>query len=662
MDEHYHSTYYYEIAINIPLNKLFLYRSNLNLEIGIRVMVNFNGSNKIGIIIKKYPKNEFKEKFEFKIKEIIKIIDKTKIITEHNIDLAHWISRKTFSGFGETLFFGLPKNSKSKKNQTLPSINEYPYPDHKKHLQLNNEQQNIYKEIIGSEKNNVFYLFGIPGSGKTEIFIKLCEHYLTLEQQVLFLIPEISLGYQIIKRIKYALNMHHKIYEYNSKVSNSNKNLIWNKVKNGESMIVVGIKSVLMLPFTKLKLIIMDEEHETTYKSENIPRFHSRHISFFLQKKFNAKFIMGSATPSLEAYHAMKHNQIKKIIMQNKFFQSKIEDIKIINMKKEPSTISSELLYSIQKSLNEKRQSLIFINKRGYLKNLECNECGHTIYCPNCSFSMIYHKKENKLLCHYCSYKTKTASNCPQCESKDIKYKTYGIQLVEKELKKFLPNAKIARIDSDITKIENIDSISKFENKEIDILIGTQIIAKGFNFENIKTLGIINADIGIGLPDFRSSERIFTTLSQIMGRVARFKDDNTIIIQTKNPNYYAIKCAYKSQYEEFYEQELDIRKKLNYPPFNKIIRIIFRSKNEESAKQKCWEFFEKSKEFLQEGIEHLGPSEAIMKKISKNYRYNIIYLSKSYGLLEKLANKTREKVKLTNTVYIEIDYYPISLI
>ncbi|AFU74282.1 primosomal protein N [Borreliella afzelii HLJ01] len=285
MVEHPNSSYYYEIAINIPLNKLFFYRFNLNLEIGIRVMVDFNGSNKIGIIIKKYFENEFKENFEFKIKDIIKIIDKTKIITEHNIDLAHWISKKTFSGFGETLFFGLPKNSKSKKNQILPSINEYSYLDHKKCLQLNNEQQNIYKEIIGSEKTNVFYLFGIPGSGKTEIFIKLCEYYLTLEQQVLFLIPEISLGYQIIKRIKYALNnMHHKIYEYNSKVSNSNKNLIWNKVKNGESLVVIGIKSVLMLPFTKLKLIIMDEEHETTYKSENIPKFHSRHISFFCKK------------------------------------------------------------------------------------------------------------------------------------------------------------------------------------------------------------------------------------------------------------------------------------------------------------------------------------------------------------------------------------------
>ncbi len=283
MVEHYHSTYYYEIAINIPLNKLFFYKFNLNLEIGIRVMVNFNGSNKIGIIIKKYFENEFKEKFEFKIKEIIKIIDTTKIITEHNIDLAHWISKKTFSGFGETLFFGLPQNSKAKKNQTLPSINEHL--DHKKCLELNNEQQNIYKEIIGSEKTNVFYLFGIPGSGKTEIFIKLCEYYLALEQQVLFLIPEISLGYQIIKRIKYALNMHHKIYEYNSKVPNSDKNLIWNKVKNGESLVVIGIKSVLMLPFTKLKLIIMDEEHETTYKSENIPRFHSRHISFFFTKK-----------------------------------------------------------------------------------------------------------------------------------------------------------------------------------------------------------------------------------------------------------------------------------------------------------------------------------------------------------------------------------------
>ncbi|AHH02965.1 Primosomal protein N' [Borrelia nietonii YOR] len=652
------NNFYYEIAFNIPINRLFFYKYKLKLETGIRVITNFNGKDTIGIIIKRYAKEDLKEDFTFKIKYILRVIDERAIIIEHNINLARWISQKTFSGFGETLFCGLPKiatSNKGIKNDDNGNLNS------KLPIQLNEEQNNIYKEIIASNTQNTYYLFGVPGSGKTEIFIKLCANYLEQEKQIIFLIPEISLGYQIIKRIKSNLSTN-KVYEYNSKVSNSNKALIWNKVKNGESLIIIGVKTALMLPFTNLGLIVMDEEHEYTYKSENTPRFHSRHIGFFLQSTFNAKFIMGSATPSLEAYLAMENNQIKKMILKNKFFERTFKELKIIDMKKERQIISSELLYSIQKSLLDKRQALIFINKRGYSKTLECNICGYIICCPNCSFSLTYHKSENKLICHYCNYKTNIISNCPDCNSQDIIYKTYGIQFIERELKKFLPNARIARTDSDLNKKEIIQSINAFENGQLDILIGTQIIAKGFNFKEIKTLGIINADIGMGLPDFRSSERIFAIISQVLGRAARFQSDNTIIIQTKNPDYYAIKYAYEGKYEEFYKEEIKIRKELNYPPFKKIIRIIVRSHKQDAAKHKCLEFFEISKELLNDEIEYLGPSKAPMSKISKYYRYNIIYLSKSFNLLEKLIRSTKEKVKSTKDTYIEIDYYPISLL
>ncbi|AAX16540.1 replication restart helicase PriA [Borrelia hermsii] len=652
------NNFYYEIAFNIPINRLFFYKYKSKLKTGIRVITNFNGKDTIGIIIKRYAKEELKEDFTFKIKDILKVIDESAIIIEHNINLARWISQKTFSGFGETLFCGLPKiatSNKGIKNNDNENLNS------KLPIQLNEEQNNIYKEIIASNTQNTYYLFGVPGSGKTEIFIKLCENYLEQEKQIIFLIPEISLGYQIIKRIKSNLSTN-KVYEYNSKVSNSNKALIWNKVKNRESLIIIGVKSALMLPFTNLGLIVMDEEHEYTYKSENTPRFHSRHIGFFLQSTFNAKFIMGSATPSLEAYLAMENNQIKKMILKNKFFERTFKELKIIDMKKERQLISSELLYSIQKSLLDKRQALIFINKRGYSKTLECKICGYIICCPNCSFNLTYHKNENKLICHYCSYKTNIISNCPDCNSQDIIYKTYGIQFIEKELKKFLPNARIARTDSDLNKKEIIQSINAFENGQLDILIGTQIIAKGFNFKEIKTLGIINADIGMGLPDFRSSERIFAIISQVLGRAARFQSDNTIIIQTKNPDYYAIKYAYEGKYEEFYKEEIKIRKELNYPPFKKIIRIVVRSHKQDAAKHKCLEFFEISKKLLNDEIEYLGPSKAPMSKISKYYRYNIIYLSKSFNLLEKLIRNTKEKVKLTRDTYIEIDYYPISLL
>ncbi|WP_434756756.1 primosomal protein N' [Borrelia puertoricensis] len=658
MDKNSEHNFYYEIAFNIPVNRLFFYKYNLKLETGIRVITNFNGKDTIGIIIKRYAKEELRENFTFEIKDIIKVIDENAIIIEHNINLAHWISQKTFSGFGETLFCGLPKISTSNKEIKNNDNKNLSY---KLPIQLNDEQNNIYKEIIESNIQNTFYLFGVPGSGKTEIFIKLCESYLEQKKQIIFLIPEISLGYQIIQRIKSNLSTN-KVYEYNSKVSNSMKTLIWNKVKNGENLIIIGVKSALMLPFKNLGLIIMDEEHEYTYKSENTPRFHSRHIGFFLQSTFNAKFVMGSATPSLEAYLAMENNQIKKMVLKNKFFERTFKELKIIDMNKERQIISSELLYSIQKSLIDKRQALIFINKRGYSKTLECKICEYIIYCPHCSFNLIYHKSENKLICHYCNYKTKIINNCPNCNSQDIIYKTYGIQFIERELKNFLPNARIARTDSDLNKKEIIQSINAFENGQLDILIGTQIIAKGFNFKQIKTLGIINADIGMGLPDFRSSERIFAIISQVLGRAARFQSDNTIIIQTKNPDYYPIKYAYEGKYEEFYKEEIKIRKELNYPPFKKIIRIVVKSKKQEAARHKCLEFFEISKELLNDKIEYIGPSKAPMSKISKHYRYNIIYLSKSFNLLEKLIRYTKEKIKLTRDTYIEIDYYPISLL
>ncbi|AYE35917.1 primosomal protein N' [Borrelia turcica IST7] len=658
MDNTLNNNFYYEVAFNIPVNKLFFYKHNFKLEIGIRVITNFNGRETLGIIIKRYSKDELNTDFTFEIKDILKIIDENALITEHNINLANWISRKTFSGFGEALFCGLPKISTSSK---VIKNNDNKNPSSNIPIQLNEEQNNIYQEIIESKTQNTFYLFGIPGSGKTEIFIKLCEYYLGQEKQIIFLIPEISLGYQIIKRIKSNLSTN-KIYEYNSKVPNSKKVLTWNKVKNGESLIIIGVKSALMLPFKNLGLIIMDEEHEHTYKSENTPRFHSRHIGFFLQGVFNSKFVMGSATPSLEAYMAMENNQIKKMTLKNKFFNKTAKELKIVDMKKERQIISSELLYSIQKSLINKRQVLIFFNKRGYSKTLECNICGHIICCPNCSFNLTYHKNENKLVCHYCNHKTSIVTNCPGCNAKNITYKTYGIQFIERELKNFLPNARIARTDSDLNKKEIINTITDFENEKLDILIGTQIIAKGFNFKQIQTLGIINADVGMGLPDFRSSERMFAIISQVLGRAARFQSDNTIIIQTKNPNYYAIKYAYEGNYEAFYKEEIKIRKELNYPPFKKIIRIIVRSHKKESAKHKCLEFFEISKEFLNEEIEYLGPSQAPMSKIAKHYRYNILYLSKSFNLLEKLIRSTKEKIRLTKDIYIEIDYYPISLI
>ncbi|UGQ16846.1 primosomal protein N' [Borrelia sp. RT1S] len=658
MDDSLENNFYYEVAFNIPINRLFLYKHNFKLEIGTRIITNFNRRETLGIIIKRYSKDELNTNFTFEIKDIIKVIDENPPITEHNINLANWISRKTFSGFGEALFCGLPKSPNSNK---VIKNNDNKNSSSTISIQLNEEQNNIYQEIIESKTQNTFYLFGVPGSGKTEIFIKLCEHYLEQEKQIIFLIPEISLGYQIIQRIKSNLGTN-KIYEYNSKVSNSKKVSTWNKVKNGESLIIIGVKSALMLPFKNLGLIIMDEEHEHTYKSENTPRFHSRHIGFFLQGVFDSKFVMGSATPSLEAYMAMENNQIKKMMLENKFFDKTAKELTIVDMKKERQIISSELLYSIQKSLINKRQILIFFNKRGYSKTLECNICGHIICCPNCSFNLTYHKNENKLICHYCKHKTKIVKNCPGCNAENITYKTYGIQFVERELKNFLPNARIARTDSDLNKKDIINAITDFENGRLDILIGTQIIAKGFNFKQIQTLGIINADVGMGLPDFRSSERMFAIISQVLGRAARFQSDNTIIIQTKNPDYYAIKYAYEGRYEAFYQEEIKIRKELNYPPFKKIVRIITRSHKKEAAKHKCLEFFEISKEFLNEEIEYLGPSKAPMSKISKYYRYNILYLSKSFNLLEKLIRNTKEKTKSTKDTYIEVDYYPISLL
>ena len=335
----------------------------------------------------------------------------------------------------------------------------------------------------------------------------------------------------------------------------------WLKIFNNEVSIVIGVRSAIFAPFNNIGLIVIDEEHENSYKSSQTPRYHARQVAQYICKKHGATLIMGSATPSLEAYKLMKENHIKKIELLDRVGFRVIPKMRIVNMINERGIISKDLEKEIQKTIEKKKQVILFLNRRGFSYYFHCRSCGYEMQCPNCSISFTYHKNNNSMVCHYCGYKTKPINVCPECNSLDVGYRGFGTEMVEQEIKSLFPFANVDRLDGDIAKDKKqiFNVLDKFKNGETDILLGTQMVAKGFNFPNVELVGIVLADSAMNIPDFRSQERTYALITQVAGRAGRFNDKGKVIIQTLQPDNIAIQKALKSERESFYDNELTVR-------------------------------------------------------------------------------------------------------
>lgn len=528
---------------------------------------------------------------------------------------------------------------------------------------LNEEQQKVYKEIFNFiNTNETFLLYGVTGSGKTNVYMKVIEDVIKNNKTAILLVPEISLTPQIIKRFtSYFSN----IAVLHSGLSDGEKYDEWRKINEGKVNIVIGARSAIFAPLKNIGVIIIDEEHSQTYKQENNPRYNAIDIAKERCKYHNCPLILGSATPSLESFARAKKNVYKLLELKNRYNNNSLPKVEIIDMNKEfkkaSGYFSNTLIDQIKETLERNEQVILFLNRRGYSSFLTCSSCGYVEKCPNCDISLTYHKSSNMLRCHYCGYATKRKKLCPKCQEE---FKDYGIgtEKVEEELKSLIKDAKIIRMDIDTTTTKNAHAkiINSFLEEKYNILIGTQMIAKGLDFPNVTLVGVLNADIGLNFPDFRSSETTFSLLNQVLGRSGRGNKEGKVLIQTFNPEHYAITYTKNHDYLGFYNEEMKIRKILKYPPYYYICLIKIISKDYNLASKSSYDVVNYLKQNIKNEI-ILGPSVCNVFKLNNNYRFQIIIKYKDVNnILEYLTNIEHHYFNKKD-IKVEIDFNPLKL-
>ena len=479
------------------------------------------------------------------------------------------------------------------------------------------------------EEKNVCLLHGVTSSGKTEIYIKLIEKELMAGKQVLYLLPEIALTIQIVRRLQNHFG--DKVGVFHSNLNNSERVEVWNSIKNRFS-ILLGVRSSIFLPFTNLGLIIIDEEHDSSYKQQQpSPRYHARDSAIFLSSLHNSKVLLGSATPAIESYYNAKQGKFGFVELLKRYSDIKLPKIEPVDLKKGflkkqmNGFFSKNLIDQISIQLKQKKQVILFQNKRGYSKVLSCHSCGQVVCCKYCSVSLTYHKSFNQLKCHYCGYVDTLDSSCRYCSSNSFTKKGFGTEQVVESLQEIFPDFNIVRMDHDTTRRKNAyeEIILDFQQQKIDILVGTQMIAKGFDFEKVSLVGIIDADSMLNYPDFRSHERAFQLLSQVSGRAGRKEKQGAVILQTYNPEHEIINYVKQHSYSKFYWLQILERKSFNYPPFSRLIFVKFRHTDHkvlDSVTEKFSSFLRKS---FKDRV--LGPEYPLVSKV-KNYYLKSIML------------------------------------
>lgn len=531
------------------------------------------------------------------------------------------------------------------------------------------EEQFLALKKIKSTDKNIILLKGVTGSGKTEIYMRLVDEGLKAGKSSIILVPEISLTPQMIERFKGRFG--NEVALFHSKLSDGERFDEWYRVKEGKAKVIIGARSAVFLPANNIGFIIVDEEHENTYKSEQNPKYQTKEVAEFISKLKGCKVILGSATPSIENYYRAISGEIELVELKNRVDSKDMPKMEIVDMRRELksgniSLFSSKLYNEIKEALDRKEQIILFLNRRGFSTFVSCRSCGYVFKCPNCDISMTYHKN-GFLVCHYCGKVEKQSKLCPKCQSKYVKFFGAGTQRVEEEVLKYFKNVKVLRMDAETTKNKNSHELiyNSFKNGEADILIGTQMISKGLDFENVTLVGVLAADISINVPDFRAAERTFQIITQVSGRAGRGNKEGKVIIQTYTPEHYSLLYARNYDYEGFYNEEFAIRGLMSYPPFGKILLVNGISKDEGKLKafmnSISMEFRNIKKEY--ENIEMLGPVPCIITKIKENYRWQILFKGDiSIEFCKKIKDRLYDLNKnVYNEIRVTIDINPNNL-
>ena len=540
--------------------------------------------------------------------------------------------------------------------------------------ELSGEQKEAYEGIKRKIKSpNPILLHGVTASGKTEVYFKLIKDTIDEGKNVLFLAPEIALASQLTQRIakKFGIN---DVAIWHSSISDGEKYDVWQRLYNNEIKILAGARSAVFAPLQNIGLIIIDEEHESAYKQANpAPRYDAKVVAQKLAQFHKAPLILGSATPDVTTYYYASNNN-NLFEMPHRFNNSPMAHIDIINMQDYSraayrGVISKPLQTAIEETLENKQQAIILINRRGFSTSTQCKACGKVVECPNCAIPLIWHAGDKRLKCHYCNHTEEMPDACPSCGADALRNSGLGSQKVELLLKELYPDVNIERIDSDVLNRKNahIEILNRFQKKEIDILIGTQMIAKGLDNPNVTLVGVISADSTFNLPDFRAAERGFQLLTQVAGRAGRGEYTGRVLFQTYNPDFYALDSAKEQNYEKFYNTEIKARQEFVYPPFTQIIRVILSCDNNDRAEKSVEEIANRLQELIDkygfsEHVEMLGPSNCVIERINGLYRYQILLKNKLHEKGHKFISKFFGTIKLPRDIRMAIDVDPIDIL
>ncbi|MBC1424693.1 primosomal protein N' [Listeria seeligeri] len=496
-------------------------------------------------------------------------------------------------------------------------------------LTLLPDQQTACEKIIEAKKQETFLIHGVTGSGKTEIYLQTIEAKLKEGKEAIVLVPEISLTPQMVERFKSRFGS--EVAVLHSALSSGEKYDEWRKIERKEARVVVGARSAVFAPFENLGIIIIDEEHEASYKQEDNPRYHARDVAIWRAMKYQCPVVLGSATPSLESFARAKKGVYTLIELPSRVNDRAMPEVNVVDMREElrkenRTEFSTELLEKIKDRIAKKEQTVLMLNRRGYSSFVMCRDCGYVVECPNCDISQTYHQASNKMKCHYCGHEEPVPQKCPSCEGEHIRYFGTGTQKVEESLTKLIPEARVIRMDVDTTRTKGAHEklLRSFRNHEADILLGTQMIAKGLDFPDITLVGVLNADTMLHLPDFRASERTFQLLTQVSGRAGRHERTGEVVVQSYNPEHYSIEFAKKHDFIGFYHHEMQLRKMGAYPPFYYLTMINVSDENEMKAIRTIQEMANFLRGKLGPEAVILGPVPSTITRIKNKYRYQCI--------------------------------------
>jgi len=642
-----------DVAVGFPIDGFFTYSTDDHtIRKGMRVVVDFNNRNTTAYVVRVHDNAP-----DFEVKPVIKVLDTQPIFDDRLLSLAQFVSNHYVCYFGEAIGTALPSGKSYNVRTKLLAFGDSP-----KEVTLTAEQEHIYTAIL-NQPERAHCIYGITGSGKTEVYIALARTMIQEGKSVLYLVPEISLSSQMFERLKAVFG--HTLVMYHSGMNPNERLVSWKRFYMGEALIAVGTRSAIFMQAPNPGLIIIDEEHDSSYKENSTPRYHARTVAWYRHRQEGAILVLGSATPSLETLYAIQRNRIVLHQLHKRFGNAQLPQLEIVPVKASNARtiFSNSLLFSIKKAIEAKQQVILLLNRRGFAPVMLCQDCGTAVQCPHCSISLTHHKQ--KLLCHYCHYETSVPERCSNCGSKNLVMMGSGTQRVEEVLTKMFPGVRLIRLDQDSARRKNFlpNVVNDMIEGNIDILLGTQMVAKGFDFPNVSLVGVILADIGLLLPDFRAVERTFALLVQVAGRSGRGDVGGKVIVQTINPDNPIFHYLKNHDYMGFCSKELSIRKALQYPPYIRLARCVVRGAKEDivaSVAKQCRDILQElSPQFPD--ITILGPSQAPLYKIASQYRYHIVLKSNNVEALSGILAQCKKMVNLQGT-YLEIDIDPLDLL